>query len=130
MVAGVVIKQDGKYLLIQENRPNNSLVHGLWNFPAGKLDEGETLEEAAVREAKEEAGYDVELVRKLGVFQSSEKVPPQHSFEAKIIGGELVWPKNEILNAKWFTWDEIKQMKEKLRGEWVLSSIKIIENKK
>ena len=32
-------------------------IHELWSFPSGKVDKGETIDEAAVREAKEESGY-------------------------------------------------------------------------
>lgn len=115
IVAGVVIKLDGKYLLIQENSPGGK-IHELWNFPAGKVDEGETIEAAAIREAKEESGYEVELIRKLDIFQADVQTPPKHAYEAKIIGGELAWPKDEILNAGWFTLEEIRGMKDKLRS--------------
>lgn len=126
IVAGVVIKQDGKYLLIKENRPGTP-VHGFWNFPAGKVDHGFTIEETAVKEAKEETGFDVTLVRKLGIFQLTPSEPPQHAFEAKITGGSLVWPKDEIQDAQWFTLNEIKDMKDTLRGEWVLGAITLLE---
>jgi ADP-ribose pyrophosphatase YjhB (NUDIX family) len=35
VVAGVVVKQDGKYLLVQEKKPE---AHGLWNLPAGRVE--------------------------------------------------------------------------------------------
>lgn len=126
IVAGVVIKQDGKYLLVQENRPGTN-VHGLWNFPADKVAEGITIEQTAVKEAKEESGYDVELIRKLDIFQENSEVPPRHAFEARIIGGELKWPEDEILNAEWFTFEEIKKMSAKLRGLWIIEAISILE---
>jgi len=129
IVAGVVIKQNGKYLLVQENRPETK-VHGLWNFPAGRVEEGVTIEETAVKEAKEEAGYDVELIRKLDIFQESAEVPPRHAFEARIVGGELKWPENEILEAKWFSYEEIKGMKDTLRGLWIIEALDIMENGK
>ncbi len=127
VVAGVVIKKGGKYLLIQENRPNSETVHGLWNFPAGKVDEGESIEEAAIREAREECGYNVKLLRKLGIFQATIQNLPKHAFEAAIIDGKLSWPPNEILDAKWFTWKEIQDMKDKLREDWVIGAIGIME---
>jgi 8-oxo-dGTP diphosphatase len=127
IVAGVVIKQDGKYLLVQENRPGTK-VHGLWNFPAGKVEEGDSIENTAVREAKEEIGYDVELLRKLGIFQAHSSTPPKHAFEAKIVGGKLDWPKDEILEAKWFTLKEVRDMKDSLREEWIIGAISIMEN--
>ena len=128
IVAGVVIKQNNKYLLVQENRPGTK-VHELWNFPAGKVDEGETIEEAAVREAKEESGYEVELIKKLDIFQAHSQTPPKHVYEARIIGGELAWPKDEILNASWLTLEEIKNMKDRLRSEYIMEAITMMENK-
>lgn len=129
IVAGVVIKQDGKYLLVQENR-SDPKIHGLWNFPAGRVEKGATIEETAIKEAKEESGYNVELIRKLNIFQENAEVPPQHAFEARIIGGELKWPPNEILQAKWLTLEEIEGMKSILRGEWILGAIYILEREK
>lgn len=61
VVAGCVIKKDGNYLLVQERQPK---VYGKWNLPAGHVDKDETIEQAAVREAKEETGYEVELIKK------------------------------------------------------------------
>lgn len=127
IVAGVVIRQDGKYLLVQENHPDPS-VYGKWNFPAGRVAEGDTIEETAVKEAKEETGYDVELIRKLGVFQAHAKTPPKHAFEARIVGGELKWPKDEILDAQWFSLPEIQRMQDSLRSEWIMGAIRIMEN--
>ena len=126
IVAGAVIKQDGKYLLVQENRPG-AKVHGLWNFPAGRVEAGDTIEQTALKEAKKECGYDIELIRKLDIFQEKASVPPRHAYEAKIIGGELKWPKDEILDAGWFTLEKIESMKDKLRGEWILGAIGIME---
>lgn len=126
VVAGVVVKKDGKYLLLQEKQPK---AYMLWNFPAGKVDIGESFEQAAIREAKEESGYDVELIKEIGIFQKISTDAVKHAFEARIIGGELKFPENEMLDAKWFTFDEIKQMKDKLRGEWIIEAINVLECK-
>ena len=115
VVAGVVVEKDSKYLLVQEKK---ELVYGLWNLPAGKVDEGETVEEAAVREAKEEVGYKVRLIKKIYVDHK-----PIHVFSAEIVGGKFEFPKDEILDAKWFTFEEIRKMKDKLRGNWIIESI-------
>jgi 8-oxo-dGTP diphosphatase len=126
VVAGVVVKKDGKYLLLQEKQPK---AYMLWNFPAGKVDNGESFEQTAIREAKEESGYDVELIKKIGIFQKVPTDAVKHAFEAKIIGGELKFPEDEILDAKWFTFDEVKEIKNKLRGEWILEAINILEGR-
>lgn len=124
VVAGVVIKKDGKYLLVQEKQ---SKVYGLWNFPAGRVDVGDTIEQTAIKEAKEETGYEVELIKKIDIFQESATEPPKHAFEAKIIGGKLKYPKDEILDARWFTFEEIQGMKDRLRSGWIINAISILE---
>lgn len=123
VVAGVVVKQNGKYLMVQEKKPE---ANGLWNLPAGRLEEGETIEELAVREAKEESGYDVELIRRLAIFNESGNVACKHAFLAKIVGGELRVPE-DMLDVKWFTYEEILQMKDKLRHSWPLKAIDLAE---
>ncbi len=58
LVAAVaLIDADGRVLLAQ--RPAHKQLGGLWEFPGGKLHEGETPEAALVRELKEELGIDV-----------------------------------------------------------------------
>lgn len=125
MVAGVIIQQDNKYLLVQEGK---GIAYKLWNFPAGKVDLGESIEEAAIREAFEEVGYKVELIKKISVHQKSVDEPVKHIFEARVIGGELKTKKGEILDAKWFSSEEIKNMENELRnGEWIIDVINIFE---
>jgi len=122
IVAGVVIEKDGKFLLVQEKQPK---CYGQWNLPAGRVEEGLSIEETAIKEAKEETGFDVELLEKLGIFQDSTETPVKHSFTAKIVSGEPRFSKDELLDVRWFTLEEIEAMKDKLRGEnWVLGSIK------
>ncbi len=124
VVAGAVIKKDNKYLLVQEKWEK---VYGLWNFPAGRVDVGDTIEETAIKEAREETGFEVELIRKIGIHQETATEAVKHAFEVRIIGGELKFSPEELLDAKWFTFEEIKNMKDKLRSNWILATIKILE---
>ena len=120
IVAGVVLCKKDKYLLVQEKK---EIARDLWNLPAGKVEIGYTIEQTAIKEVQEETGYEVRLIRKIGIFQENEKVPARHAFLGEIVGGEITFPEDEILDVQWFTYDEIRDMKEKLRSEWVLGAI-------
>ncbi|MGB1250840.1 MAG: A/G-specific adenine glycosylase [Candidatus Promineifilaceae bacterium] len=54
VAAGVIYREDGKFLIAQ--RPLDGLLGGLWEFPGGKQEAGETLDETLVREIQEELG--------------------------------------------------------------------------
>lgn len=59
-IAIAVIEHDGKYLIQQ--RPPGVVLAGLWEFPGGKIEAGETPEQAAVRECWEETGLAIAVV--------------------------------------------------------------------
>lgn len=107
VIAGVVICQDDKFLLVQEKQQK---AYKQWNLPGGRVDVGETIEQAAIREAKEEAGYDVELGQELIVLHLDIKTPVLHVFAATIVGGSLAFPEDEILDAKWFSYEELTKL--------------------
>lgn len=128
VVAACVIKNDeGKYLLVKEAQPK---VYGLWNLPAGHVDKGESIESAAVREAREESGLEVELIEKIGIWHDKVQEPIRHAFTAKILGGKVKPQPDEVLDVKWFSYDEIVKMKSdgKLRVEWIFDAINRVEN--
>lgn len=86
-VSVVVISPDKKILLVRHRKGNRQY----WVLPGGRLEYGETFEECAVREIKEETGLDVEVVRFLFL---SEAIAPDRSrhivnvyLKAKEIGG-------------------------------------------
>ena len=57
VAAVVLVDADGRVLLAR--RPDGKSMAGLWEFPGGKLDSGETPETALIRELREELGIDV-----------------------------------------------------------------------
>jgi ADP-ribose pyrophosphatase YjhB (NUDIX family) len=81
--------------------------YGLWVFPGGYVDRGEKLEEAAVREAKEECGLDVRLGRLINVYSYRGRTPVIIVYEAEAVGGELTVGDEESLEARTFTADTI-----------------------
>jgi len=113
LVCGGIIEKDGKLLLVQEGK---QVARGLWNLPGGKLEPGESIIEGALREIKEETGFAVKLDGLVGVYQinyKNDNLPRFHfRFKASIISGKLKIQKGEILDAKWFSPQEILAMDE------------------
>jgi ADP-ribose pyrophosphatase YjhB (NUDIX family) len=69
-IVDTIIEKDKKILMIRWNfEPGKNKL----DLPRGYVDRGETIEEAAIREAKEESGFDVELIEKLGTFDFFER---------------------------------------------------------
>lgn len=130
VIVGGVIERDGKFLLVQEAKEK---CRGKWNIPAGHLDSNETIFDGAKREIKEETGCNVELT---GVLQIGNRVLEDDVlvsviFSTKLSDDNITYDSNEILDIKWFTWEELINMKDELRSyNWIINSIKaLIENK-
>lgn len=66
---GLVVKED-KILIVKRSEPELKAVHLKWEFPGGKVDFGETPEEAVVREIKEETGVTARVKRLLPIAQT------------------------------------------------------------
>jgi 8-oxo-dGTP diphosphatase len=58
VAAAVILRADGRFLLAQ--RPQNKVYPGYWEFPGGKIEEGESAESALRRELHEELGIEVQ----------------------------------------------------------------------
>lgn len=112
IIVGVCIIEDGKILMVQEAQKK---CYGQWNFPAGHLDPNEDICEGARREAKEETGFDVELIGVLPIFNYAREDDQliRISFMAKKVGGEISYDKNEILDVKWIPIEELEKMTDK-----------------
>lgn len=63
-----------------------------WALPGGFVDYGESLEQAAVREAKEETNLDVKLLSQLGAYSDPARDPRQHTLSVVFIAEAMGTP--------------------------------------
>ena len=104
--AVVVLDAEGRVLLVR-----HSYGKERWSLPGGEVDQGESPAEAAVREAREEAGIEVELDHLIGVyFLRSKKNGLRFMFAARITAGEpTAADADEIAEVGWFEPEELPQ---------------------
>ncbi|MGM0885079.1 MAG: NUDIX hydrolase [Bacillota bacterium] len=101
LVVSVSIFKAEKVLIIKENKAS---VRNKWNFPGGRIEPGEDIQDAARREVKEETGYDVKLTGTTGIYNFISDINKQvilFHFTGEIIGGTLQLEENEISDSKW-----------------------------
>jgi len=86
---GIVIEMDGGIVLIKRG---GQVKPGRWALPSGYIEADESVEEAAIRESKEETGLDVKLIDLVGIYSFPEGPPASGIivfYRARPIGGEL-----------------------------------------
>ena len=105
-----IIHQHPKILLGMKKRGHGE---GKWNGFGGKVEEGETIEGAAIRETREEAGIEVKKMKKLGIlefiYQDGSGNMEVHIFYVKEFTGSPT--ESEEMKPKWFHVDEIPYSK-------------------
>jgi len=100
---GCIVIDGDKVLLIQQSK-------GHWGFPKGHVEDGETEEQTAIRETKEETNIDVEVdtQRRFEDEYLTDKgtIKQVVFFLAKKIGGKEEMQAEEIKTIQWFTFEE------------------------
>ncbi len=110
--AGLIRDENGRLLIAQ--RPMDGLLGGLWEFPGGKQEEGETLEDCLVRELQEELAIKVEVNELFVVVNHAFthfKIT-LHAFECLYLGAMPPYTEPQTLEAKdwaWVTEDELEK---------------------
>ncbi len=106
---GALIISDGRLLMIERGRGAN---RGLWSVPGGRVEYGERLAEALVREVREETSLEVEVGEMVwaGETMGPGDPPAWHyvlvDFLATVRGGELR-PGDDAAAAEWVLLEEV-----------------------
>jgi ADP-ribose pyrophosphatase YjhB (NUDIX family) len=108
----VVVRDDDRYLLVEELERGHGTT---WYLPAGGVKEGEDIVTAAIRETREEAGLEVEI---LGILGGDQVLAPSGLttrirlvFLGRVIGGQLkAQADDESVRAVWFRLTEIEAL--------------------
>jgi mutator protein MutT len=111
VIVGVIPERRGRILLMRRAIEPR---YGAWTYPGGFMEIDETVEECAVREAREEVGVTVRLVELLGVYSRPAPVTPgivSIVFRGRVTSGE-VKAGREALEARWMRpedipWDDL-----------------------
>ena len=110
--AGGIIMEGDRILLLRRSTKETS-KHGMWEFPGGKLEEGETAEEAAIIETQEESGLDVVVKGKAGEHIDHRKEKVYHAFFVEPVNvNQEVKLSEEHDQSLWVTIDEALAMEE------------------
>lgn len=106
---GIVQNEEGK-ILLQYRR-------GKWDLPKGKIDEGEAIEECAIREVEEETGLqNIELGELVGIthhqyIERGENIDKEtYWFAMKVSGDQMLIPQTDedILELRWVAENELE----------------------
>ena len=117
VVAAIIVKND-KIFATQRGYGD---FKEFWEFPGGKIEAGESSEEALIREIREELEVEIKVGKLIETIESD--YPTFHlsmeCFEAEIASGEIVLKEHK--DAKWLSKDELKSV------EWLPADISLIE---
>ena len=86
----IIIHRDDQIVLVKRRNP----PYG-WALPGGFVDEGEWVENAAIREAKEETGLDVDLEDLFYVYSDPKRDPRKHTMSTVFIARAVGEPKGD-----------------------------------
>lgn len=117
-VSAVVLGDGGRVVLLHRRGDVP-----LWSLPGGGVEPGEDWEAAAIREVREETGYEVALDRLVGEYVRPQIGDTKHLFVGRVIGGgpQVVPP--ESVGLGWFPVDRLPLNHLPWHGEYVAEAI-------
>ena len=96
----------------------------VWVLPGGGIDEGETTEVAAVREALEETGLIVKIERQIAEYSPANRLTSQtYTYECSVVDGEISVGA-ETKEIQWFTLNKLPSSFFYVHHEWLVDALK------
>ena len=107
-VVAAAIERDGKIFCAQ--RPEGKSLGGFWEFPGGKLEIGESPEQALIREIKEELNSEIEIVSYINEasYDYDFGTVVMKTYHAKLLSGNLELLEHQ--NSTWLAPHELKSL--------------------
>jgi len=124
VTVATIVEKDGRFLLVDELADG----HRVFNQPAGHVELGESLSQAALRETLEETGWHVELTHLLGIALYKAPANGVIYYRTTFIARPL----SQVINAEldegiigpvWMTWQEIQSNRSAMRSPLVANVI-------
>ena len=121
IVSAAVIYRANNILCVQRPQHSKGHISLKWEFPGGKVEEGEQFKEALVREIREELSVDIEISN---FFMTVEHTYPDfhlvmHVYNCQLTEGEVIL--NEHVDMKWLKVDELDRL------DWAEADIPIVK---
>ena len=107
-VVAAAIEKDGKFFCAQ--RPEGKSLGGFWEFPGGKLEAGESPEQALVREIREELNSEIEIISYINEasYDYDFGTVVMKTYHAKLLSGKLELLEHQ--NSTWLPPHELKSL--------------------
>jgi 8-oxo-dGTP diphosphatase len=111
LLSQAIVTRSGCVLMVKQYVERGDIV---WNFPGGGIEEGESAEEACLREVREETGYDVKIKKLLASNNY------KYTYLVEITGGELKLDtksgyNEDIFDVAWIPLDDARYFDEYTR---------------
>ena len=121
-VVAAVIFREGKVLCVQRDKHEKEYVSLKWEFPGGKVEVGESREEALVREIEEELVVEIHELQYLTTVEHSypDFHLTMHAYTCALKAGEVEL--REHLGLKWLAAEELDQL------DWAAADIPVVES--
>ena len=113
VTVATVVEKDGKFLFVEEH--TEGVMHTVFNQPAGHVECGESITQAAIRETMEETGYAVDIDALLGIYTYTPPMFPDRTYFRFCFLAHVLeyFPEAEldkgIVGQKWMTLDELQE---------------------